>query len=62
LIKDWRKYLLETTGDSDDIFKVKRSSRTGRPAGNHDFVKKIEKLTGRALQKQKPGPKKMIDN
>jgi hypothetical protein len=30
------------------------------PAGDHDFVKKIEKLTGRVLQRQKPGPKKKI--
>lgn len=27
-------------------------------AGDLDFVKKIEKLTGRILQRQKPGPKR----
>jgi hypothetical protein len=35
-------------------------SRIGRPAGDHEFVKKIEKLTGRVLRRQKPGPKKKI--
>lgn len=60
LVKDWREYLLESTGDSNDVPNVRRSTRTGRPAGDHDFVRKIEKLTGRVLQRQKPGPKKKI--
>lgn len=58
LVKNWRKYLLETTEDNDDVPRVKLSTQTGRPAGDHDFVKKIEKLIGRTLQRQKPGPKK----
>ena len=58
LVKNWRNYLLETTEGSDDLKEVKRSTRTGRPAGSHDFVKKVEGLTGRRLQRQKPGPKK----
>lgn len=63
LVRDWRKYLLETTEDNDDLSRVKRSTRTGRPAGNHDFVKKIETITGRSLQRQKPGQKrKIMDN
>jgi putative transposase len=58
LVKDWRKYLLETTESEKDIFVMKRATHTGRPAGSRDFVKKIEKITGRTLQRQKPGPKK----
>jgi putative transposase len=58
LIKDWRKYLQEETASSDYVPNVRRSTRTGRPAGDYDFVKKIEKLTGRMLRRQKPGPKK----
>ena len=56
LVKDWREYLDERVAGSDDIDNVRRSTRTGRPAGDFDFVNKIEKLTGRLLQKQKPGP------
>jgi len=37
---------------------VRRSTKTGRPAGDEDFLKKVEKLTGRLLLKGKPGPKK----
>jgi hypothetical protein len=45
---------------SDDVPDVRRSTRTGRPTSDYDFVKKIEKLTGRMLRRQKPGPKKII--
>lgn len=62
LVKNWREYLLETIEGSDDLSSVKRSTRTGRPAGDHNFVRKMEKLTGRALQRQKPGPKKKARN
>ena len=58
LVKNWREYLLETTADSDYLSRLKRSTRTGRPAGDEDFIKKLEKLTGLPLQKQKPGPKR----
>lgn len=58
LVKDWREYLDEQIAVSEEMDTVRRSTRTGRPAGNVSFVNKIEKLTGRLLQKQKPGPKK----
>lgn len=60
MVKDWRKYLLETTEDNDNLRGLKRATRTGRPAGDHDFIKKIEKITGRTLQRQKPGTKKKV--
>ena len=58
LVNDWREYLGEGVAESDDIDNVKRSTRAVRPVGDLEFVNKIEKLTGRLLQKQKPGPKK----
>jgi putative transposase len=58
LVKDWREYLDEQIAGSEDMDTVRRSTRIGRPAGDVYFVNKIEKLTGRLLQKQKPGPKK----
>lgn len=58
LVKDWRKYLEEQLAENDDIHNVRRSTRTGRPAGDCEFEKKIGKLTGRMLQRKKPGPKK----
>lgn len=58
LIKDWRAYLTERIDGNDEIAHVRKATKTGRPAGNQEFVQKIEKLTGRLLQRQKPGPKK----
>jgi putative transposase len=58
LVKDWRTYLDEQIEGMEDVHNVRRSTKTGRPAGDHDFVKKIEKLTGRLLRREKPGPKK----
>jgi putative transposase len=58
LVKDWRTYLDERIETGDDIHKIKSSTKTGRPVGSDDFVKKIEKLTGRLLQRKRPGPKK----
>ncbi|OPY04378.1 MAG: Transposase IS200 like protein [Syntrophus sp. PtaB.Bin001] len=58
LVRDWQQYLLEATEDADEIQNIKKSTRTGRPAGDFDFVKKMEGLTGRMLQRQRPGPKK----
>jgi hypothetical protein len=39
---------------------IRRSSTTGRPAGDASFVAKLEALTGRELKKRKPGPKAAI--
>jgi len=58
LVKDWRKYLNEQLSENDDVHNVRRSTRTGRPAGDCEFEKKIGTLTGRMLQRKKPGPKK----
>ena len=58
LVKDWRNYLDEQLAENDDVHNVRRSTRTGRPAGDCEFEKKIGALTGRMLQRKKPGPKK----
>ena len=61
LVNDWRKYLDEQIEESDnvhDVHNIRKSTKTGRPAGDYDFVKKVEKLTGRSLRREKPGPKK----
>jgi putative transposase len=58
LVKNWRAFLDEQTGGPEDVQSVIRATKTGRPAGDYVFVKKIEKLTGRLLRREKPGPKK----
>jgi putative transposase len=45
--------------DNPDILKVLRQhAHTGRPLGDDKFIDSLEKMTGRILRKQKPGPKK----
>ena len=55
-IGNWANYLSAPSAEiSDD--DLRRYSRTGRPAGDTEFVGVLEALTGRRLRKLKPGPK-----
>jgi putative transposase len=58
VVKNWAKWLREGE-DAAMVEMIRRSTRTGRPAGSKAFVTRIEKLTGRKLKIGKPGrPKK----
>ncbi|PKN65669.1 MAG: transposase [Deltaproteobacteria bacterium HGW-Deltaproteobacteria-12] len=53
LVDDWRVYLCN---DQDlPTEKIRKATRTSRPAGDDCFIEKMEQLTGRSLGKQKPG-------
>jgi len=47
-IQDWSAYLNQTDR-ADEIEKLQRHERTGRPLGNEEFIKRLEELTGRVL-------------
>lgn len=53
---NWRQ-LLTKEEDEDDVKLLLKKTRTGRPCGNDPFVARLEDMTGRTLQPQKPGPK-----
>jgi len=36
---------------------LREHERTGRPLGDERFIAKLERLAGRLLRRQKPGPK-----
>lgn len=55
-VSDWRKFLVET-GAKEQEEELWRQTKTGRPAGDKDFVRKLEELTGKRLGQRKPGPK-----
>lgn len=60
-IKDWRLFLSEEDKQTDiNLFKM--HANNGRPLGDNQFIEAIEKLTGRVLHKQKPGPKEENGN
>lgn len=56
MIGDWAEYL-NVPDQADEIRLFKQHARTGRPLGDRSFIQKLEDLTGRVLEKQKPGRK-----
>jgi putative transposase len=48
-IPDWRVYL-EGRGDEPVLRRVRERLRTGRPAGDAEFVRKLEGIVGRRLE------------
>jgi len=54
--KDWKAFL-STQDEQDTVKLLKAHAYSGRPLGENKFIETIERLTGRMLQKQKPGPK-----
>lgn len=60
-VRNWRAWLAEE--DCEGVLdEVRRATRTGRPCGSAEFVREIEKRTGRSLQRRKPGPKPASDS
>ena len=53
LITDWREFL--NTVDDAESELLRQTTRTGRPAGNDQFVGEIESLSGRELKKKPAG-------
>jgi putative transposase len=54
---DWLGYL----GQIDNTVtkkQLRKHANSGRPAGDNDFIERLEKKTGRALRKRKPGRKR----
>ena len=56
-ISDWRAYIKEP---DDPVFikQIERHEKTGRPFGCDDFLRKLERLTGRKILPRSPGRKR----
>ena len=54
-IPDWRDYLLEDES-SGVLDSLRVHTRSGRPAGDNNFVEQLEALTGQRLRRRRPGP------
>lgn len=55
LVEDWKSFLQE--GTREEMAKIRKHERTGRPLGDESFIEKLEVLLTRTLKRQKPGPK-----
>ncbi|MEN6560336.1 MAG: transposase [Acidobacteriota bacterium] len=53
-IRDWRAFLSESPAD-DIVLQIRERLKTGRPAGNADFVRKLEETAGRRLDARPRG-------
>ncbi|MDH3859261.1 MAG: transposase, partial [Gammaproteobacteria bacterium] len=60
-VADWEAYLSSSTR-SDRAESIRRHNRTGRPLGNTEFIKILEKQTGKTLTPKRPGPKPTSTN
>lgn len=52
-IADWAMYLESDCDTCDEL--LDRYSRTGRPLGDEQFVRRLESLTGAVLARKRPG-------
>lgn len=53
----WRVALHEGLAEADIQARLQEATRTGRPLGEGEFVKRCEQQSGLTLRRQKPGPK-----
>jgi putative transposase len=56
IVGDWQDFLSEGVS-AQEVVKLRRHERTGRPLGTDGFIARLEKTLNRLLQKQKLGPK-----
>ena len=55
-LKSWRRFL-NSAATEEQINAFRQHERTGRPLGDDDLQKRLEKKLGRVLRRQKPAPK-----
>lgn len=53
-------YLLAAAVSEEQLKEFREHERTGRVLGEDAFQKRLEKKLGRALRRQKPGPKRVL--
>ena len=56
IVPNWDRLLASGLPEADKD-SIKMHGKTGRPLGNQDFLDSVEKMTGRKVRPQKPGPK-----
>jgi len=55
-IRDWAGFL-STILPEYETNNLRKSTMTGRPAGDQNFIERLERITGRVLKEMKRGPK-----
>jgi len=55
IVGDWKTFLKRMK--NQQVEKIEKHEKTGRPLGDELFMNKISKMVGRDLKPKKPGPK-----
>jgi putative transposase len=56
LVDNWESYLSHSR-TVDEMKRITQHSRTGRPLGSSEFIRRLEAISGKALAPRKPGRK-----
>ncbi len=56
MVSDWKAFLRSAMPE-EELRDLRSHGRTGRPLGSSAFLDRLERLAGRVLKPQKPGPK-----
>jgi putative transposase len=56
-VGNWTEYLSGSDDDSNNTDLIKQHTRTGRPLGITEFIRKLEVFTGEELAPKRPGRK-----
>ena len=54
---EWSRKGFLAEEDAEAEGRLRMATRTGRPAGERRFLRRVERRTGRELVRRKPGPK-----
>lgn len=57
IVENWREFILEKQIEIHEEEKILLHTQTGRPIGDEEFIKHLERIVGRRLRPNKPGPK-----
>jgi len=52
-VGNWREFL--SGGDEKEMDALRMTTRTGRPAGDEEFLTKLSKITGKKVMRGRPG-------
>jgi putative transposase len=55
MVGDWKAFLRSAIRE-EELRDLQEHGRTGRPLGSVSFLDRLERLVGRELKRQKPGP------
>ena len=53
---DWAEAIRDPVMEADELVRLRRATRTGRPLGSEVFIQKLETQLQRPLRRRKPGP------